>query len=155
MTDDDKYIDLDRVLAEGEERAKPIKVRLYGRDWELPGTPPAALTVRVARWQLDGITTGELSPSHIVLLAGDLVPQATLEAWSQLGLSTDRLIDLIPHIMAKYQGVMARIMAGGTAEGEAPAPAKGASQSKTSSNGGRSSKRTSSASTKSTSTSAG
>ena len=147
MDTPDKFVDLDAVLAEHTEREKPFTVQLYGREWTLPGTPPAAFTIRLARLRARG--SGRLSAGDTALVMADMVPAEVLSAWCDLGLDTDEMSVVAGPIIAKYQEVSDRIM------GEGRPPKVGGSPSSTSSPDGPSSRPTSSASTASTSASPG
>jgi len=148
VTAADKFIDLDAVLAEQADAATPLVARLYGKDWDLPGTLPAAVTMRMLLWVERGWINeaGEVSPDvgaldQMALLA-DIVPTETMSAWCAKGLDTSQVEPVMGVIMACYEKQMeARAL------GEAAAAqAKGRSTAR-SSKAGRSSKPTSTAST--------
>lgn len=154
MADTDKFLDLDAALNEEAEAAEPLQVRLYGQLWNLPGTPPAAVTLRLSLWFengliVDGKPTSEVTGAALTLLLADMVPKDVLDQWFAKGLGTDQLFILVPKILQLYRE--RGLMGAGGAEGEATAPKKGAAKAKstrgTSSNDGRSSKRTSKGST--------
>lgn len=135
----DRYVDFDAAFS--EEDATPLRIKLFGKEWELPATMPAAAVLRVVRWQADGRDVEqELSKSELIALAGDLVPQDVLTAWQAKGLDIDQLGHIVGWQMRQYQG----LLEDGEGPGEAGAP-HGAPSS--SSNGGDFSKPTSPAST--------
>lgn len=143
----DELVDLDAVLEERRNARRPLSVRLFRKDWELPGTAPAAAALRLYAWLKKGWidddgTVSDLVPDreHLALLM-DLVPKGVFDEWCSLGLDVEDVEPVITRIVAAYEG---RLLV--RAEGEAAAPARG-SGSRTSSNGGARSKRTSSAST--------
>lgn len=154
-TTEGKYLDLDAALDE----EIPLVVRLGGRDWELPGSPPAAVLVRVSRWLTDGLMVEDddgnptpaegttLTEAHYVQLIGDMLPRHILEEWSALGLvSADRLPKLVESLMAKYQEHSDALA--GLGGGDGPkAGTRAQRRSTKSSNGGGSSKRTSTGTT--------
>ena len=150
MTGLDKYIDIDAVLAERKDRATPLKVKLFKEEWDLPGTAPAALMLRLSRWQQkgwvaeNGDVIDDIAPFEQFALLSDIVPGETLDQWCAKGLDLADLTPVIDVITAAYQ----RQIDARDAVGEAPAPGRGSASPK-SSNGGRTSKRTSRGSTKS------
>jgi hypothetical protein len=150
---DAKYLDLDAAYEEADSAVEPLTVRLHGRDWELPGTVPAAVPLRLALWVEkgwidpdDGVIDPDVPFEELAGLMRDMVPEAVFAEWTKLGLGIDRIPVLVERLMYAYNEV--------TRQGEARAP-KGAnraarrSASRTSSNGGTSSKRTSTGSTRS------
>lgn len=145
-------IDLDAILAERKQRKVPLSVHLFGQDWPLPGTMPAAVTMRLLRWAEKGWVNeaGDVSPDVGALeqmaLLGDIVPAETMDAWCAKGLDTEDIEPVISTIMDLYER---RFEA--RAEGEATAPKGRGHGSSTSSRGGRTSKPTSNGSTASTS----
>lgn len=149
---DDRYLDLDAALEEVDAASKPVTVRLFRRDWELPGSPSAAVMIRVARMyeagkiDAQGGLSREVEAAEAALLIADLVPRPTLEEWYALGLSAEHLLVVVPRVMSLYKDRKGGVFG----MGEAPAPT-GASASATSSPAGPSSRPTSSASTGSTS----
>lgn len=151
-TKDDKFVDLDAAFAEIDDAAQPMRVRLFSQDWELPGSIPAAVSLRLFSWHEkgwideNGDTTSDIGAGEFVALLRDLVPRAVLAEWFALGLGTDKIDRLTEMLISKYEQHLTEMVK--SAEGKAPAPGRGRGSS-TSSNGGRSSKPTSTASTKS------
>jgi hypothetical protein len=148
----DKYIDIDAALAERQDKATPLKVKLFKQMWDLPGTMPAAVTLRLFRWAekgwIDeaGNVADEVGALDQMALLSDIVPSDVMDAWCAKGLDTSQLEPVISLIMDVYQ-----LQAMARAEGEAPPPAtprgaRGRASAKSAS-GGRTSKRTSNAST--------
>ncbi len=159
-----KHLDLDAALAEQESADEPLVVTLFGEDWELSGSVPAAVTLRIASWLEEGLVdeNGELvegttlTAGQCLLLLRDMVPRPVLEDWFDQGLGTEAYANVVEHLMLAYREQMTVALGG--AEGKARAP-KGAnrqtrrSATRKSSAAGTRSKRTSTASTKSTTSS--
>lgn len=136
----DRFIDFDAAWAEAS--TDPLRVRLYGQEWELPGVMPAAVPLKIARMMADGREATALTRAETFDLAADIIPRETLDAWTAKGLDVDKLGDVITWVLRMYMGKV-------DPSGEGPAPEVGAPPS--SSNGGGMSPPTSDASTSSTS----
>jgi len=135
---DKRFIDFDAALAEAEET--PVVVRYLGRDWTLYASLPAKPVLRLLQMEAEGEGGREPSLSETVACLSEMVPADVLEAWLDGGMSVDAMTQLLQAVIAAYK-------AGGEETGEAARPKTGQPSSAT---GGRS-KRTSGASTKSTS----
>lgn len=134
----DRYADFDEAFS--EEAAEPLRIKLYGQEWELPATMPAAAVLRVTRFMAEGRDPEQdLTRAEHIDLAADLIPRETLNVWLAKGLDIDQLGNIVSWQMRQYLGAQ-----DGDGQGEAQAP-DGAPSS--SSNGGDSSKPTSPAST--------
>jgi len=149
---DDRFADFDAHFAELDDDRTPVRIRLFGRLWDLGCDLPAAAVLRLGRLAADeSIQDLDLTDPRIkgevILLAGDLIPAPVLAEWLGRGLDDRRLGEIVLWVFGQHQYGQT----GGSAEGEATAPETGASGS--SSNGGLSSSATSTASTPSTSTS--
>jgi len=138
MADAERFIDFDAALAEAEET--PVVVRYLGRDWTLYASLPAKPVLRLLRMEAEGEGGREPSLSETVACLSEMVPADVLEAWLDGGMSVDAMTQLLQAVIAAYK-------AGGEETGEAARPKTGQPSSAT---GGRS-KRTTAASTKSTS----
>jgi len=136
--DDRRFIDFDAALAEDEEQ--PVVVRYQGRDWQLFSSLPAKPVMRLLRLQAEG-ADDDMSQAEMVRFMSELVPTDVLDAWLDAGMTVDEMGRLLRAVFAAYRGAE-------DDPGEAPRPATGR---KASSNTGTRSKRTSAASTKSTS----
>lgn len=148
-----RFRDFDEAFA--EQAAEPVRVRLYGRDWELPGRLPAAAPLKIARYMGEGREQTSLTAAELLDLAADLIPRVTLDEWLARGLDIEvQLPGIIEWLLRAYMGddaVDEAAAAEVVAAGEARAPEPGAEElSSSSSNGGGSSKPTSPASTEST-----
>ncbi len=134
----DRYIDFDAALAEAEET--PVVVRYLGRDWTLYAALPAKPVLRLLQMDAEGEDGREPSLSETVACLSEMVPPDVLEAWLDGGMSVDAMTQLLKTVIAAYK-------TGGDEAGEAARPKTGRPSSAT----GGHSKRTSGASTKSTS----
>ena len=135
---DKRFIDFDAALAEAEEQ--PVVVRYLGQDWTLYASLPAKPVLRLLQMEAEGEGGREPSLSETVACLSEMVPADVLEAWLDGGMSVDAMTQLLQAVIAAYK-------AGGEETGEAARPKTGQPSSAT---GGRS-KRTTAASTKSTS----
>ena len=102
MTDESRFVDYDAAFAEQEAAAQPLTRKLFGKVWELPGTPPASVVLRLARLMADGRSETDLNDGELLLIAVDLIPGDTLEAWTAKGLDTPQLTLIIEDLMAEY-----------------------------------------------------
>ena len=139
MAAPERYIDFDAALAEAEEQ--PVVVRYLGRDWTLYASLPAKPVLRLLQMEAEGEGEREPSLSETVACLSEMVPADVLEAWLDGGMSVDAMTQLLRAVIAAYKG-------GDDDPGEAARPGKTGQPS--SATGGHS-KRTSGASTKSTS----
>jgi hypothetical protein len=137
-------VDLDAALAERRAARTPLRVRMFGRLWELPGVAPAAAIIRLYRWDQkgwvadDGDVSDTVPQAELLDFLLELVPGDVYEGWTAAGLDIDDVEPAITAIMAAYGDRLRP-----RAEGEAKAPKGRGRASRTSSNGGRSSKPTS------------
>jgi hypothetical protein len=127
--EDDRFADFDAAFAESD--IKPLRLKLYGKVWELPGVAPAAGVLAAARLIAGERTTEDLSKAETLTLAVKIFPDEILDQWLAKGISTPELGDMIAWALSKYMA------SDGGGSGEAPAPSTGASSS---SSGGDSSK---------------
>lgn len=123
-----RYRDYDAAFAELNGEAPPIVIHLFGEDWQLPGDPPAAVVVRLARMIEDGRSEEELRDGELMNLAFDAVPREVLEAWLAKGLGTSQLALILEDVINAYGAQLAPQ----DQAPEAPAPETGASTSSTS-----------------------
>lgn len=123
----DRFRDFDAEAA--ERHAEPISFRMFDKTWELPGEPPAALVLRVARMVAslrarhgDDVDLtrleDDLPPEDLILLATDAISGPVLRALQDEGLTTSQLADLLSWLLGEWQ-VFAK---GASTVGEAPAP---------------------------------
>lgn len=145
----DRFVDYDAAFAEAENARKPLTRRLFGRDWELPGVPPAAVLIRLSRLTADGRTDDDLTAGEQMLLAADMIPKNVLDEWLALGLDTDGLALILQDLMREYGKYFTGDSGGAVPEAEAPT---GGAASTIYSATGVFSKPTSNATTASTST---
>lgn len=83
------FFDFDAWTAEHEQA--PIRFRLFGRDWDLPGDVPAATMLKMQKLEViaetgavpDGVNLADLS---IEALVGEFVGEPVLTEWLALGL---------------------------------------------------------------------
>jgi hypothetical protein len=135
-----KTIDFDQFRA--EQKGEPLIVKLGGREWHLPASPAAELALDVIRWQSENLDV--VPPDKLMDLARGLLTAELLEfALHEQRLSMDELWALLNQVSEVY-----------TAQASGPnretrRVTKRRNRS-TSSARGRSSSRTSSASTEST-----
>jgi hypothetical protein len=121
MSDDSRFVDYDAAFAEQEEQAKPLTRKLFGQTWKLPGVPPAAVVLRLARLMADGRSEDDLTEAETMLLAADIIPSETLDVWLAKGLGVDELGLIIEDLMTAYGPQLLAVTAA-DAEGNPPAP---------------------------------
>jgi len=143
MGDDRTLMDFDAAFE--ERRIEPIKFKLLGEWWEVPGSMPAALPLRISRLVTEGRGTDDLTMAETIDLAADAIPRPMLAEWLNRGIDEVRLGKVIAWLTARYMGSIG----GDDPEADAPAVAAGALGS--SSHDGQSSKPTSHGSTESAS----
>lgn len=142
---DERFKDFDAYWA--EQGREPLRVKVFGEEHELPSELPATLSLRLVRMQMEVAAgarknTDEVDVSEVEAIAEELFTKPVLEKWFAKGMGIDQLTNVLEWALSQYGA------SGDEAEGEPEAP-EGTSTA--SSNGGRSSKRTSGGSTRSTS----
>lgn len=144
-----RFHDFDAATTERDAGVNdPVVVKKFGQTWELPARMPAAVPLRVARWQAEGRDQDDLTEGETLTLAADIIPGEILNAWLAKGLDLDELGDIVGWVVQQYADRDNE--AAEDAPGEATAPTEGAAApSNSSSNDGPSSKPTSPASTES------
>jgi hypothetical protein len=98
--------DIDALSSERPPNHKPLKVRLAGEVWQLPGVMPVLAMVRIVRWAADGRDweSLDLSDAEVVQLVGDLFPEEILRSWAAMGIGIDdpRLAALVERVIPEY-----------------------------------------------------
>lgn len=130
-----------------EKGQEPLRVRVLGGEYDLPSEMPAALSLRIVRMQME-VASGQrddgdkVALNELEAIAEELFGKDVYRSWVEKGIGIDQLTNVLEWALAQYGGT------GEEAEGEPEAPE---ATSTASSNGGRSSKPTSPANTRSTS----
>jgi hypothetical protein len=102
----DVFFDIDAAFAEQEiARHDPIRFRLAGRDWEVPGVMPGLAVMRIARWEAEGRGLDMLTQSEQIALVGDVFPDDIWPALSAAGISIDD-----PRLEAAMMAVLGELM---------------------------------------------
>jgi hypothetical protein len=116
----DEQVDYDFDAAWAERRAKAPRVRILGKVYRLPSTPPAKIILFLSRNQAH--PTREIRPDELLELLGTLLGgNANMQTLLSDGLEMDQLSDVMQYCMNSYK--TAKEEAGG--QGEAPAPTTG------------------------------
>lgn len=148
----DRFADFDAAFGPADgDPVEPVRIRLFGHVWELPGEMPAAAPLRVSRLMADGRSEESLTDAEVLALGADLIPGQVLDAWHARGLTLQQLEQIILWLIGQYGQPTSPA---GDAQGEAtpPPPMVGdGPRSSSSSNDGGWSRPTSPASTGSSS----
>ena len=91
------FLDLDSAFTEEELDRSPPEIKFGGRVWKFPGSMPASVMLRMARWQADGKVrldpaTGkpeDLPIADNLALLSDLLPMEFQEEMARQGLALD------------------------------------------------------------------
>ncbi len=134
----EEFIDLDKALEEKRAKRRPLLFRYRGQDWKFPHMPPAAATVKVIRMQLAGKSDKDLTEAELFDIAAALIPKAILDEWLSFGIDTEELGELVLEVFLAYQK---------RRQGEVRAPEATGAPQNSSSEGGQSSRPTSSENT--------
>lgn len=116
-----KYFDFDKAWEEREET--PLIVKMFGKNWELPGQLPAGIMLDIMRLQAESGPDAELSTAKQVSIMSEMVPKKILDKWLDLGLKMDQFGEVIITLAGIYAGRDPE-----EAQGEAQAPKDGATQ---------------------------
>lgn len=81
----------------GSIQRPPIRLRLAGKTWTLPGALPAAAAVRISR-----IGRRALTGQDLIALIDDIVPRPTLDAWCAAGVTLDQLLSVSAWLVEEY-----------------------------------------------------
>lgn len=137
--------DFDAAFAATDDN--PIIFRLFGREWSVSRSPRVEAVLFAERLRIERedanqpITRAETIDLANAYLGADIVAE-----WRELGITIDRLYEIVNYVVRVQNGLEE-----GDAPGEAEPAATPGPDGGRSSKDGRSSKRTSSASTASTS----
>ena len=119
-----RFIDFDAARAEREE--EPLRLRAFGKDFELPGSMSADLFVHLIRMVEGQGAEAEVPASDVVAILERVLPSAVLdELLAEPEFSQDDFVQLFRLVMEEYG------MRAGVREGEVPAPNRAARRSKT------------------------
>jgi hypothetical protein len=136
--------DFDAAFAEAA--GTPITFRLFGREWSVSRSVRAEAVLMAERRRLAGEDeTRPLSRTEIIDFAKVFVGAELVDEWLTLGITIDQLSEVVAFVIQQQNG------GDGVGEAEPAATPAKAEAGERSSNGGRSSKRTSNGSTASTS----
>lgn len=138
--------DFDAAFAEAA--GTPITFRLFDREWSVSRSVRAEAVLMAERRRLAGEDeTSPLSRTEIIDFAKVFVGADVVDEWLTLGITIDQLSEVVAFVIQQQNG------GDGVGEAEpAATPAEAEAEGgERSSNGGRSSKRTSNGSTASTS----
>ena len=140
----DEMKDFDALWKEQEEsradgpQGRPFKV--YGAEHRLPASPPAGVMLDILRMQAERGPDASLSVGELYKMADYLFTREAVRSWSEQGMTADHLEQLIIWAMGVYNDTL-----GGNAQGNRRR--RRARPASASLKTGRSSKRTSGAST--------
>lgn len=106
--------DFDAAFAELDEQ--PIRLRLFGQDWEVQRSVPAAAVLATLRVQeaVDG-DNALLGVASTIDSCRAFLGEENVNAWLAKGLSVERLVEILAWVQSQRAG-------GGDDVGEAPAP---------------------------------
>lgn len=123
------FFDFDAWAAEHEQA--PIRFRLFGRDWDLPGDVPASTMLKMQKLEViaetgvipDGVNLADLS---VEALVGEFVGADVLTEWLNLGIKQRTLQAIAGRLYALHNGAQPRTDddpddTAGDADGEQPA----------------------------------
>lgn len=93
-------VDFDEAFAAA---AEPLRIRLFGRVWDLPATLPADTVLQASRH----IDAGKIDPAglkegELVELSVSLFPERIFKEWLAQGLTIDQLIELVDWAVRQY-----------------------------------------------------
>lgn len=86
------YKDFDSFFSEQAEQPSR-KIRLYGKEWELPSGVPAKIMLETYRAYKAGAES--MSEAKQLEIAFALLGEDNVQAWCDLGLRSDQLAELI------------------------------------------------------------
>lgn len=145
-----QFFDFDRAWAEQDKERGAPEIKAFGERFELPAEMPAKVELFTERLAVARADDDRVELSEMVELLEPLVGQERLDRWLDEGLSVSRAFEVLGAIRAIY--VARDVQQRGGGQGEAGArSARARTPSRSTSKAGRSSKRTSPASTGSTS----
>lgn len=93
-----RFADFDAALATAPE---PLRCKLFGCEWELHPDLPAAIAVKVVRWEAAG-PEYVISDTEALEVIERLVPAQVLAAWYDRGLGMGQLTQLMPMLLGLY-----------------------------------------------------
>jgi hypothetical protein len=96
-----RFIDFDRARAEAD--ARPVVVRVFGREWELFTALPAKPVVWLVRLQAEDRDESDLTGTEVLRFMSELVPEEALSAWLDAGITMDELAELLRQVIAAYR----------------------------------------------------
>lgn len=117
-----KFIDFDEAWKERDD--SPVVVRMFGQDWELPGSISAKIMLDVIRLQAESGPEAELNEAQLASMLARIVPEEIMNQWLDRGLAVDQYGDAIMRLISLYTGQPLETLVG--EQGEAPAPNEGA-----------------------------
>lgn len=94
------YKDFDAFFKEVDENRSDIKLKLYGKEYELPKKLPAKMVLDMMSKQ----KKGNLNQAEQFELAISVFKREDVEEWTEKGLSVDELSELIKWAMTQYTG---------------------------------------------------
>lgn len=101
---DGRYADFDAAFAEREREADPLRIRLFEQEWDLPGSLPAGVLLKLSRYMAEGRTEKDLTYAESIDLAASMIPEEILQQWIAKGISEDQLGDIVMWALRQYTG---------------------------------------------------
>lgn len=93
----DKYFDFDQFMAEREE--KPVIIKIFGEEEQLPASLPADIVLKVIAMQKNPNAT--VSESQLFEMATKIFGDK-LQVWCDKGLTVNGLEALVTNVFALY-----------------------------------------------------
>lgn len=94
----ERFKDFDEFWS--ERNVEPLKVKVFGKVYTLPGAIPASVVLALLRAQAEGVQ--ELQPSAVLTLAESLFGKSVLDEWLAQGMQLDQLVDVIRWVTDQY-----------------------------------------------------
>lgn len=103
-----KTIDFDAFRAERADTEEPLKLRLGGKDYDLPASLPAALALDIARIQATKGDEAEFDESDVMRLGAALFGGEArfVQILSEGAVTIDEMPDLTKMVLEMYGGTV-------------------------------------------------
>ena len=98
------YLDFDALIGARDVApfVEPVRVQLFGEEWELPGAPPPTAAAKAAELSARGVENVE--PIELFSFLVSLVPRHVLDEWERRGLTVAHLSTILPGLLSLYEG---------------------------------------------------
>lgn len=102
-SENQRYIDFDAMQA--ERAAKPVKIKVYQQEWDMPAKLPAETVLLIMRVK-QTVGLENMSPENVLAIGDSLIPADTKRAWFDKGMDVEFFAQIVGRLIREYNEEM-------------------------------------------------